>query len=109
VLKEIEKSLSEEFLVVFNLLKKILDNSHSSLPIVAIAAQDMGIQRNFILLRHCDKLFPLVNPKIQIKNNNTGIQLISDDKMVYSFSQAESKQILNYLIVTGYIQNFKRI
>lgn len=109
MLKEIEKSLSEEHIVVFNLCKKILDNSHSSLPTIAIAAQDIGIKRNYILLRHGDQLFPLINPKLEIKSNNVGIQLISDNKLVYSFNQAESQQILNYFAMTGYMENFQRI
>lgn len=71
MLKEIENSLTEEHIVLFNLFKKILDNSHSSLPTIAIAAHELGIKRNYVLLRYGNQLFPLINPKLEIKNNNS--------------------------------------
>ena len=94
----------EENTVIFNILKKILGISFSSLNTAAIYAAEAGIDRNCLLIKHKSKYYFLPKPNISLSNSK--LSLFSGDKLIKSFSKKESIEIVNYLCASRYINLF---
>jgi hypothetical protein len=93
----------EENIVVFNVLKKVLKDSYSFLPIHAISAPELGLSRNSLLIKYKDKYFFLPNPKLSVQNSK--LKLYGFRK-TYTFNRKNSLSILKYLYCTNYIDLF---
>lgn len=94
----------EENTIIFNILKKILSSSFSSLKIAAIYAPEAGIDRNCLLIKYKNRFFFLSRPKMKIEDLK--LSLFSGDRMLKSFSMRDSAEMLNYLYTNKYIDLF---
>lgn len=93
----------EENIVIFNVLKKVLKDSYSSLPIQGISTQELGMQRNCLLLKYKNKYLFLSDPRLSIENSKLKLHAF---KKNHIFSKKKSIEILNYLYNTNYIDLF---
>lgn len=93
----------EESIVVFNVLKKVLKESYSSLPIQGISAQELGLGKPCLLLRYKDKYLFLPEPRLSIEESKLKLYCF---KKISIFNKKQSIEILNYLYCTNYIDLF---
>lgn len=94
----------EENTVIFNILKKIVGSSFSTLKIAAIYAPEAGIDRNCLLIKYKNKYIFLSKPKMKVEDLK--LSLFSGNRMLRSFSTKESSEVLQYLYTNKYIDLF---
>lgn len=94
----------EEGIVIFNVLKKILDRSFSTLNVRGIYAPEAGIKRNCLLIKYKESHFFLCNPHITMLDCK--LSLYSSGKPIKTFSKRETIEVINYLYTAKYIDLF---
>lgn len=96
----------EQYIVLYNLLKKIIDNSYSSSPILAIYSTELGIATNCLLLRIKDRDLFFVNPQLLFCGET---MTITADNFDYSFEGKEMEQVLFYFYTNKYLDVLQRL
>jgi len=95
---------NEENTIIFNVLKKIIEDSYSVIDICAISAYDVGIEKNCLLIKYKDKLVFLYEPKMILTNSK--LKFLINNKPVFVFSKKEAFEVLYYLNNLDYLKFF---
>jgi len=97
----------ESYEVVFNLLKKIIDHSYSTSPVIGIHTVELNIaNKDCLLLRIKDRDLFFVNPYLIFCGQTL---TIFSDNMCLSFEGKEKEQILFYFYFNKYLDRLKKV
>jgi len=97
----------EQCIVLYNLLKKIIDNSYSSSPILAIYSPELNIlTKNCLLLRVKDRDLFFVNPQLLFCGDT---MTIIADNFDYSFEGKEMIEVIFYFYSNKYLDTLPRL
>jgi hypothetical protein len=97
----------EEYIVVYNLLRKIIDSSFSASPILAIHSSELGIvNKNCLLLRIKDRDLFFANPQLLFCGSSL---TITSDNIDFSFEGKEMEKVMFYFYANKYLDILQKI